>query len=206
MSKSSANNSRIHPVIWMFFGAIAIVVLAAAAGYVALTTGAVPANADVQPSAFEFWAARTSLHATVDRQAAGLVDPLSADESTLSAGMKLYGSNCMVCHGASDGKPSDIARGLYQHAPQLGFHGVEDDPEGETFWKVDHGIRLTGMPSFGHTLTETQIWQLATFLKHMDSLPPKLAIAWKKMPSQFDPHAPPLMFGPGPPGSHGPPR
>ena len=97
--------------------------------------------------------------------------------------MKLYADNCMVCHGASDGEASNIAAGLYQRAPQFGKHG-EDDPEGETYWKIDHGIRLTGMPSFGKSLTQTQIWQVATFLKHMDSLPPKSQTAWKKLPSQ----------------------
>jgi hypothetical protein len=37
---------------------------------------------------------------------------------------------------------------LYQKPPQLATHGSEDDPEGISFWKIKHGIRLTGMPSF----------------------------------------------------------
>ena len=169
---------------WFAGGAAAAVAIVALGAYTSLATGLAPANADAQPSAFERWAARLSLNATVKREAAALTDPLAPNSATLSAGLKLYASNCMVCHGASDGKPSNIAIGLYQHAPQLGKHGVEDDPEGETYWKVAHGIRLTGMPAFGMTLTQTQLWQIATFLKHMDSLPPGLAAKWKKMPTQ----------------------
>ena len=50
--------------------------------------------------------------------------------------------------------------------------GVEDEPERFSFWKIKHGIRWTGMPSWTQTLTHQQIWSLALFLKHMDRLPP----------------------------------
>ena len=65
-------------------------------------------------------------------------------------GIRLYAFNCAVCHGAADAKPSNIAVGLYQleKAPQLADDGVEDDPEGVTFWKIKHGIRLDGHARF----------------------------------------------------------
>jgi thiosulfate dehydrogenase len=195
MHKSNPGDRTNRPWAWFAGGAAAIVAIAALGSYGSLVTGLVPANADAQPSAFERWAARLSLNATVKREAAALTDPLAPDDATLRAGLKLYGSNCMVCHGAADGKPSNVAIGLYQHAPQLGKHGVEDDPEGETYWKVKHGIRLTGMPAFGMTLTQTQLWQVVTFLKHMDSLPPGVTQNWKKMPSQAAPHPRRSMVG-----------
>jgi mono/diheme cytochrome c family protein len=43
--------------------------------------------------------------------------------------------------------------------------GVNDDPVGETEWKVANGIRLTGMPSFDKVLNQTQIWQVSVLLK-----------------------------------------
>jgi thiosulfate dehydrogenase len=56
--------------------------------------------------------------------------------------------------------------------PEL-FHGkgVTDDPPGETFWKVANGIRLTGMPSFTQSLSETQMWQISLTLANADKLP-----------------------------------
>jgi mono/diheme cytochrome c family protein len=48
---------------------------------------------------------------------------------------------------------------------------VTDDPEGVTFWKVTNGIRLTGMPGFGSTLSETQRWQVTLLVSHADKLP-----------------------------------
>ncbi len=52
-----------------------------------------------------------------------------------------------------------------------------------TYWKIDHGIRLTGMPSFSASLTDEQLWQLTLFLKHMDGLPPAPERAWKAVKS-----------------------
>ena len=169
---------------WIAFGAGGMVVVLVVFAFVMVRFGFVPANADAKPSALERWAARTSLNAMVRRDAPREPNPLPLNEANLIAGIKLYGTNCLVCHGAADGMPSNIAHGLYQHAPQLGHHGVEDDPEGETYWKIAHGIRLTGMPAFGNTLEDKQIWQLTMFLKHMDELTPSAHAQWAKLPSQ----------------------
>ena len=143
--------------------------------------GLMPANADAKPSKLERWMARTSLHATLAREAPKSANTMPLTDGNLIAGIRLYAANCAICHGAADGKPSHIARGLYQRPPQLAKDGVEDDPEGETFWKVDHGIRLTGMPAFGGRLDDAQLWQVTLFLKHMDSLPPAAARVWKAL-------------------------
>lgn len=169
----------------MIRGIIIGIALTAAAllfgGYFGVERGLMPANADAKPSAFETWAAKTSLRVAIDRQAPKTPNPLPLNDENLIAGIKLYGANCIVCHGGADGTASNIAVGLYQHAPLLGKHGVEDDPDGVTYWKVDHGIRLTGMPSFGRTLQERQLWQLTLFLKHMDDLSPAAEKAWKAL-------------------------
>ena len=136
---------------------------------------------DGKPWKLERWAARTSLRVTLERDAPKGAPQIPLNDENLIAGIRLYGQNCAVCHGASDAKPSRIARGLYQTPPQLAKDGVEDDPEGVTYWKIDHGIRFTGMPAFGKTLDDTQVWQLVLFLKHMDALPPAPEQIWKSL-------------------------
>ena len=61
---------------------------------------------------------------------------------------------------------------MFPHPPHL-FRGkgVTDDEPGETFWKVKNGIRLTGMPGFEKSLSETQIWQVSLLLANADKLP-----------------------------------
>ncbi|HET9869121.1 MAG TPA: c-type cytochrome [bacterium] len=152
-------------------------------GYLSVILGLMPANADSKPGKLETWMAHHSLRATLRREAPPGDNPLPADAADLKAGLRLYSLNCAVCHGASDARASHIAMGLYQHAPQLAQHGVEDDPDGVIYWKIAHGIRLTGMPSFDGALTEKQLWQLTLFLKHMDALPPAVQKSWKALPS-----------------------
>jgi thiosulfate dehydrogenase len=151
--------------------------------YAAVVGGVIPANADARPPMIERWIAHESLHAAIDRGTKGLSDPLPRDDSTMTRGVRLYGTNCAVCHGTSDGQASSVAKGLYQRPPQFAKHDVSDDPAEETYWKITHGIRLTGMPSYTETLTADERWAIATFLAHQDSLPPHAEEAWKALPS-----------------------
>ncbi len=165
-------------------GIVFTVALLAAAGLVAIFEGVLPAGADNKPSKIEAWVARTSLHAAVTRDTKNLTNPLQPTDDNLASGLKLYGQNCAVCHGASDGKPSDIAQGLNIKAPQLATDGVEDDPEAVIFWKLVHGIRFSAMPSFKKTLADDDLWRITMFLKRMDKLPSAVDAQWKKLPSQ----------------------
>jgi thiosulfate dehydrogenase len=163
-------------------GIVATLALAFVVLYAGVVQGwLIPANADARPSGLERWAARRSLSAAIRRGMPSQPNPIAQTDANYDAGIKLYAANCVVCHGAAEGAPSAIAVGLYQHAPQLGKDGVEDDPDGETYWKIEHGIRLTGMPSYAKTLSDQQIWTLALFLKHMDALPPGPNALWRAM-------------------------
>jgi thiosulfate dehydrogenase len=165
-------------------GVVATLVVLALGVYISVEAGLVPANADAKPSKIERWLARTSLHATMVRDAPRGPNPVALTQANLVAGIRLYAANCAVCHGGPDATPSNVARGLYQRPPQLAKDGVEDDPEGITYWKVDHGIRLTGMPSFGKALDDRQLWQITLFLKHMDALPEAPERIWKSVKSE----------------------
>lgn len=162
-------------------GAVLTLVVLAAGTTLAVVLGVIPANADAKPGWLERWAASTDLHAVVAREAPNGNAPIPADAKNLDTGLNLYANDCAVCHGLSDAKASVVAQGLYQKPPQLAKRGVERDPIGATYWKVEHGIRLTGMPAFGGTLTEEQIWQVVLFLKNMDHLPAAVDQRWKSL-------------------------
>jgi thiosulfate dehydrogenase len=164
-------------------GVVLTLAIAAGAAYGLLESGLIAANADAAPGALETWMARTSLEATMQREAPKQDNPVALTDQNLLEGVHLFAENCAVCHGSAGGadSASPIAKGLYQRPPQLASDGVEDDPEGETFWKVKHGIRLTGMPSFRASLSDQEIWTLSLFLKHMDKLPPSVQQAWTEV-------------------------
>lgn len=102
--------------------------------------------------------------------------PIAPTEENLQRGAQLYIQNCGVCHGLPVGRVSRIATGMFPPPPQF-FHetGAADDPVGETFWKTSNGIRLTGMPGFRSSLSETEIWQISLLLANAKRLPPPVA-------------------------------
>ena|SRR5947209_11994649 len=164
-------------------GVIGAILIALVAGYLLLQSGFIPANADAKAGGLELWVAGTSLNATLRNQAPKVPDPIALTDANLIQGISLYGQHCAICHGTASGaaSASPVARGLYPAPPQLADEGVEDDAEGVSYWKIKHGIRLTGMPAWGPTMNDRQIWTLALFLKHMDKLPPAARQAWAQV-------------------------
>lgn len=167
-------------------GIVFAVLVACGGAYLILTNGLIPASADTKPSGFENWAAGTSLRATLQKEAPRQANPVTLTDDNLNAGIQLYAKHCTVCHGtaAGDSSASPIAKGENPKPPQLATDGVEDDPEGWTFWKVKHGIRWSGMPAWKDVLNDRQIWTLALLLKHMDNLPPGPKAAWQAVQAE----------------------
>lgn len=158
-----------------FIAGLAALALVAVA---AVWTGTVPANADRGALPGEKWAAKTSLRATLRREAPKSA-PFQPTEADLVDGARLYVQNCSVCHGSAHTTPNAIVRGFYIEAPQFNKDDVTDDPVGVTYWKVTHGIAWTGMPAFGKTLSDRERWQIAWLLKDQEKLPPAAQAIWE---------------------------
>ncbi len=140
--------------------------------YLFLTRGGLPVPTKGGPLPMERAIAKAALHSAIGKEA-DRPSPVPADENNLSAGAHVYREQCAVCHGEWGHGPSAIAQGMFPAPPQLlpPKKGVTDDPVGETYWKVKHGIRLTGMPGYDGALTETEMWQVSQLLLHADALP-----------------------------------
>jgi thiosulfate dehydrogenase len=155
----------------VFFGIVAALVLLAAGAYCYFALGLAPVATASRPMPFEKLLAGHALHAAVAK-AAGVPSPVPPTEPNLMGGAMVYRENCAVCHGLPGKEMTAIAKGMFPKVPQL-FHGtgVTDDPVGETFWKVQNGIRLTGMPGFKDSLSEKEMWQVSQLVALADKLP-----------------------------------
>ncbi len=168
---------------------VAVLVLALVA-FIAVETGSVPARADGKLLPGERWASKTSLAATIRREAPQPPYPYSPTDADVVQGAKLYVQNCALCHGADHGTPNAIALGMGVRPPQFTKHGVDDDPEGETYWKIEHGIRFTGMPAFDKSMDEKSIWQVTYFMKRLPKRLPAAALAIWDHPETVAPPTP----------------
>jgi thiosulfate dehydrogenase len=139
--------------------------------YMYFSSGSAPVATKSTPMPFEKMLASLALHARM-RKEMPKSSPIPADEATFLAGAQVYKDNCAVCHGLPGQPQSAIALGMFPKPPKLmEGTGVSDDPPEETYWKVEGGIRMTGMPGFEKLLSPTQMWQVSLLLANSDKLP-----------------------------------
>jgi mono/diheme cytochrome c family protein len=160
-------------IVGLVLGMILVPVL----GYVYLTGGSAPVATTDPDIPFEAKLARKAQNARIEKEMPKTV-PIPANEQNYLAGAELYKQHCAVCHGLPMAPKTAIATGMYPHPPQLFMgKGVTDDEPGESYWKIFNGLRLTGMPGFSKSLTETQMWQIALLVANADKLPPSVKTA-----------------------------
>jgi mono/diheme cytochrome c family protein len=149
-------------------GIVSVGVVAAAY----LRWGSPPVAVADKPFPFEKNIVRVPLNARIASQMRQ--PPFGTSEDVYEGGAHVYRADCAECHGIP-GHDVPYAKHMYPAAPQLwkkhakgNVVGVSDDEPGETYWKVANGIRLTGMPSYDHVLSDTQMWQVTLLLKNAD--------------------------------------
>jgi mono/diheme cytochrome c family protein len=65
-----------------------------------------------------------------------------------------------------------VARGLLPEPPELAVV-AEEWSVAELFWITKHGIRMTGMPAFGPTHSDAELWEVVAFLRVLPALTPE---------------------------------
>ena len=167
-----------------------------------LQLGQPPVAVTDAPFFMERQLAGASLHKRIDAEAAKNV-PIEPSPVNLQAGALIYREQCAACHGLYPA-PSSFGEHMFPEAPPLwaphghGVVGVSDDPPGETFWKVDNGIRLTGMPSYRKILNPTQEWQVSLLLANADKPLPPAVLALLQQPLYAQPYLPANIPSPAP--------
>lgn len=165
-------------VVAGFLLGILVVVLGA---FLYLRYGAPPVATADAPFPFERAIVSVPLDARIARQIKQ--PPFGTSEEVFEAGAKVYRAQCAACHG-TPGHDVAFAKHMYPAAPQLwkkhgssNVVGVSDDEAGATEWRVENGIRLTGMPAYNHVLSDTEMWDVSLLLKNADQPLPEPVMA-----------------------------
>ncbi len=153
-------------------GLLCGVVGLAVAGGLVIWSGVVSVGATSPPGDLERRIATLAVNRSVARRAPRGASPVAATPETRAAGLAHYRAMCVTCHGAPGVDPSEIGAGLNPPAPDLTLPKVQDRTDGELFWLVQNGLRMTGMPAFGPTHREEEIWKIVAFLRHLPELSP----------------------------------
>jgi mono/diheme cytochrome c family protein len=156
---------------WFLLGVVFGMALILWGAYEFATHGYVDFRADQQPSASEFRVAMAAVDAYMMRYAPNVKNPVPPTEQNVATGAKIYLDRCAGCHGVPSNPESRFSRSFYPPAPGF-FKDSPDMPDRHNFYVVQHGIRWTGMPAWNGTLSDTEMWEVVTFLGAIDNLPP----------------------------------
>jgi mono/diheme cytochrome c family protein len=137
---------------------------------IALTAGLADFSALTPPGRLEERVATFALNRSIERRAPRVANPLARSPAAVAAGLALFRTHCVACHGAPGVDPTEGGASLNPPAPGLTLARVQARSDGELKWIVSNGIRMTGMPAFGASRSEEEVWQLVAALRRLPEL------------------------------------
>jgi mono/diheme cytochrome c family protein len=160
---------------WILIGLIA---LALAAVVVIVGFNQIKLGALQEPGHLETFLATQVKHLLVRRSSREGIPPAPTNlQASIEEGDKLFGTECAMCHGLDGHTPSDAGRWMYPRASDLTAPEVQQYSDGELFWILKNGIRLSGMPAFGRVESDEHIWNLSNYVRTLrGGAPPGTAV------------------------------
>lgn len=157
-------------------GALALA-LAMGGGVYGLAVARRGFSAREEPSALEAKVARAARGFSVPERARGLKNPLEPlSPRALADARAHWGDHCAVCHAADGSGKTPIGQGLYPRAPDMRAAPTQGLSDGELYWIIQNGIRLTGMPAWGQAHEEEgnrDSWALVGLIRRLPRLSPE---------------------------------
>ena len=145
----------------------------AAVGLVAWARHAGGFSARATPSRLETVLARYTRSLAMPASAKSLQNPIADTPEVQHEAMAHYADHCASCH-ANDGSGDTMyGKGLYPKPPDLRAAATQNLTDGELFFAIQNGVRLTGMPAFGSPGDDgTDSWKLVRFIRHLPTITP----------------------------------
>ncbi|GAB4298227.1 MAG: hypothetical protein Kow0098_23330 [Ignavibacteriaceae bacterium] len=115
------------------------------------------------------WVLNTTKEKSIESRSKDISVPELNDSMMIKEGFEHYDAMCSSCHGAPGQNQTELSKDLNPPAPYLVEHAKEMDPR-ELFWVTKNGIKMTGMPAWGKTHTDEQIWNIVAFMKKLPEI------------------------------------
>ena len=177
------NVSRLR---WFLLGAVSLFAVAFVAG-MAVLRGSGGFSTREQPSAAERWITGWMRAEALPTAAKTRVNPVPNTPEVLADARAHWADHCATCHANDGGGDTQMGKNLYPPAPDMRKEGTQQKTDGELFFIIQNGVRLTGMPAWGSTARdEEDSWKLVRFIRHL----PQLTFEEKKSMEKLNPKGP----------------
>lgn len=130
------------------------------------------------------WVLHTTMKSSVRAAARDITPPPGVDLRDPALAERAFGHYsvaCTTCHGAPGLDPSPW---MITNPPSPLLAETADGwSDGELYWIVKHGIKMTGMPALGPTHQDDDLWAIAAFVRQLPTMTPD---AYEAMARQYD--------------------
>ena len=126
-----------------------------------------------QPSLVEAFVAGKSRHWAVPAEAGNLKNPVAANAEMLEHGRNHWADHCAPCHANNGSGQTAIGMNLYPKAPDMRRPATQSLSDGELYYVIRNGVRMTGMPAWGNPADrdhDHETWALVLFIRHLPQL------------------------------------
>jgi mono/diheme cytochrome c family protein len=98
----------------------------------------------------------------------GMKSPLPANTENISLGRKTFSHYCFACHGL-DGQSTGVpfTDAMSPPVPSLASPSVQAYSDGQLYWVIQNGLRLSGMPAARGILSDEEMWSIVLYLRHL---------------------------------------
>jgi mono/diheme cytochrome c family protein len=99
-------------------------------------------------------------------------NPEPATAENLRAGLEHWADHCATCHANEGSGVTAIGQGLYPRAPDMRLAATQTLTDGELFYIIENGIKLTGMPAWSTGTGDGEVasWHLVQFIRRLPAL------------------------------------
>ena len=148
---------------------VATLVLGVVIGLVVIYSGWYNVAATEPHAGITRWALSTLKHNSVEARAGEVTGEAPTDSASLAHGFEHFHAMCVQCHGAPGLDRGELGMGGRPEPPRLEEEAGEWS-DAELFWITKHGIRLAGMPAFGPTHSDAEIWGIVAFVRQLERM------------------------------------
>jgi mono/diheme cytochrome c family protein len=111
---------------------------------------------------------------SVPRAARAAANPVAFSPEVWAQSRAHFADHCASCHANEGSGNTELGRGLFPRAPDMRLAQTQDKTDGELYWIIENGIRLTGMPAWGAGGgDDADTWKLVHFIRHLKELTPE---------------------------------
>lgn len=159
---------------WRVAGLVVFVVLLGGGALYALHMIKNGFSTRTPPSGMETMMATTMRDMAVPSRYKTLKNPVVVTPQIIHEGLAHYADHCAVCHANNGSGQSMLGKNMYPRPPNLAGAETQSMSDGELYYPIQYGIRLSGMPAFGEPVdTDEASWKLVAFLRHLPKLTPE---------------------------------